>query len=271
MPIKDASSFKKHPVLIKNGIEKTFIAYMAWFWVGNESRNYVNKARVAEVGSWLQSWNIPSIVIDLEYVEGDSLSIVWDLARDDKRPYGIALWLEFIAALRTTYKGQIGMYGGHADWTDYFQFILNKHSQPEIDAKFARFDKWEQELQPLCRAVDILYPSMYGAFADYTYPDSPKKGYAAVMSYESYKDIWLQSCEQVAKALEYYHDKPIEFFVTHNDYGKPYPMDAFDFSLKAISYMGYPINVWGADWPAYNVTGFTDLEVGTILGNDDRL
>ena len=263
MNIFDGANFIVDDVALTSaGIQRKKLIYMNECFPPNVPRDRVYTEWVSELGASYQGHF--DLCIDIEDTGGET--VVWNLRKDETRQGGVALWIEFMEAFRAGYgaAGRLGSYGGHADWMDFFQFLMRRGWTDATQNKFDYFSNWEYELQPMMRMMDTCYPSIYGQWERFNFGGDQGNGN---YDYDSYKVLQANCYRQIVNAISMYHDKPIEWFVTDNKRGDMYPPGTFDWILRELEQYGYPAVGWNAS--SY-MPKWTDATVGTMLKHFGR-
>lgn len=263
MIIKDAMMRAANPLL--PGIERTPVVYMGSNVLGIPPAfpeggpfDAVATSYVQALGAQLNY--LPRVVINIEYVPTRPETIVWQLSNATYRAQAVALWIQWINAFRAGgYTGDIGIYGGHADWHDYARVLLGGNGQP-LENYWQRFDTWEREVRPLMSVVNTCYPSVY--FVDQWLGEDNLEQQKAIQKIVFY---------MIHNAIKHNHgyNKKIEWFVSHHKYVNStteiaLPDGVLDWQLSELSKYGGAVNIWGG--PEFQIA---DYLCGVIMGHAD--
>jgi hypothetical protein len=157
-PVFDATGFTSKPDLSTYGIRPIMVVYPNFMWDGNrvpDSTSLPDKTRVIAFAK-LASDTTRLLVVDIEHwsLFGDPPSVA-----DSVKKYQTVLgWYKSSAEPEV----KIGLYGA-APVRDYWSSV-----QPKNSARYIGWQKLNDQVAPLAKAEDIVFPSIYTFYDDQT-------------------------------------------------------------------------------------------------------
>jgi len=194
------ASMADAPWLEGTGVEKTIMVYAGQEIQGippatppDGERHRLDKEWVKALGRVLEDYS--RVVVNLPE-RGD-----WNLYNPETRNKAHEQTREWLRYFRTTYKGEVGLYGGHAWLLDWAIRKIDQKPQHEIDRAERNAMEHEAFVTGIYRRVEFLCPSVYLTWLwEGSHPTEEKEAIAS--------SIYGRTAE-----LLHHYGKPIEWFI----------------------------------------------------------